>query len=442
MALQGNISNDDAGIIYELCSFYNAFEIILKLLAYGFKRVMKDRFLNIDIITFIYFITRKVLILINYDISNLRFLQTIVLLRNIRLFSLIKYMETILYVIRHTYYSIINLALILTIFLLTFSLFGLQVFQNKLTSIGGTRFIYFDSLPQSLISVFDLITFDNWYLLLIDGVQKGFTFSMILFIFASIFIGSYLLLNLFMAIVLEGFEYATTLYETNKAKLHENTSNTNNNTNTFNKNNRIAISPRNTTYQKYNSSPTNRKNLPRFSSFATQILRLGKRKHAFIVDEDDKTLGLFSKFGVVRRFCTKLISFKGFQFFITSLYILHACLMAFETYSPKTFYYHGVVKPCNSIQWNAEYKVKLHFFLMISIALGWLFEIILKIVKDGLIMNQNAYLKSFYNCYELVTIWMHLTDWIVEFPWIYKVVFLILRDFIIKFIRFWGMLAF
>lgn len=422
MALQGNISNDDAGIIYEFCSFYNAFEIILKLVAYGFKRVMKDRFLNIDIITLIYFINRKILILIDYDISDLRFLQSIVLLRNIRLFSLIKYMETILYVIRHTYYSIINLALILTIFLLTFALFGLQVFQHKLTSVGGTRFIYFDTLPQSLISVFDLVTFDNWYLLLIDGVQKGFTFSMIFFIFASIFIGSYLLLNLFMAIVLEGFEYATTLYESNKAKIHENTNNNNNNSNK----NRIALSPRNTAYRKTNSSPTNKRNLqnlPRFSSFASQILRLGKRKHAFIVDEGDKTLGIFSKFGTVRRFCTKIISFKGFQFFITSLYILHACLMAFETYSPQTFYYHGVVKPSNSIELETEFNVKLHFFFMISISLGWFFEIILKVIKDGLIMSQNAYLKNLYNCIELLTIFLHLIDWLVKFPWVYNVIY-------------------
>ncbi len=231
--------------------------------------------------------------------SYLRFMKTVVLLRNIRLFSLISYMKIILYVIHHTYSSILNLALILFIFIFTFALFGLNIFGANLSSLTNTRLIYFNTIGQSFMSVFDLITFDNWYELLIDGISNDFTFSMIIFIFSAIILGSYVLLNLFMAIVLEGFEFVSIFYEpknnnVSKKKLLQNIELKIN----------IAKSPRSAlrsnirnNYKNYaitRDSPLNSR-VPRLSSFSNTILRIGARKHAFILNEEEKSLYIFPK---------------------------------------------------------------------------------------------------------------------------------------------------
>ena len=286
LALQGNISTTDEDVIFQFCSLYNAFEIIMKIIGFGVQRVFRDKVLSIDILSFAYFLIKSLMSYMKQDSSNLRFFKTVVLLRNIRLFYLFSYMHIVLYVIRRTSYSIINLALILFVFLFTFALFGLQTFGSQMTSLSGTRYIYFNNLGQSFFSVFDLMTFDNWYTLLIDGVNNGFLYSMSGFIFLTIILGSFILLNLFMAIVLEGFEYASAFYDMNK------------------ENNKImphSIKIQNLSLRKSprNCSPSRRLDSskksvhfsPRFSSFGSQIYRMGLRKHAWINISEDKSLG-------------------------------------------------------------------------------------------------------------------------------------------------------
>lgn len=315
-------------------------------------------------------------------------------------------METILYVIHHTYYSIINLALILFIFLLTFALFGLQIFKNKMLDVTSSRFIYFGTLSQALISVFDIITFDNWYSLMVQGVRKGFFVSIPLFIFSSIFFGSYLLLNLFMAIVLEGFEYATAIFETNKEN------NLNNKT--------TALSPKN----KSISRKVSKYGVQRISTFASQIMRLGKRKQAFIFSREDKSLGIFSKFGLTRRFCSRLIAYKSFKIYLLTLYLMHAILMGFETYYSGTFFYHGIINPTNNNNWSDKFELKIQFYGFLAINFCWFIEIMVKIIKNGLIMNEDAYLRSFFNCIDFFSVWLHLIDWLVQIPFFYEVILL------------------
>lgn len=360
----------------------------------------------------------------NLDNSNLRFLKTIVLLRNIRLFSLISYMKTILFVIRHTWLSILNVALILFLMLFTFALFGLQMFGHRIHSYSGQRFIYFDNLIQSFLSVFDLITFDNWYTLIIDGVQNDCTYSITIFILSAIIFGSFVLLNLFMAIVLEGFEYISAFVEP-KSDSKSIVLNANLSKNTLVNNNNIenGISINTQGANSYSSPAKFQKNNNRFSSFVDPIIRIGFRKFAMILNEKDRSLGLFSKSSVFRRFCTRMISHKGFQLSIFVINLLHLALMAYETFQPDISFYHGVIKPSNTPNWS-ENVSKFQFIALICINICWAIEIAAKIVKEGFLLNETAFMKNFYNFMDFFIVLVHFLDWFMTFPWIYQVNFI------------------
>lgn len=432
LALQGNIDDSQIDLIFDLCSLYNCAEIMLKFLGFGFHRIFRDKLLSIDVLSFMYFLIKMMLGYMNMDSSYLRFFKTVVLLRNIRLFSLISYMKTILYVIRHTWFSILNLALVLILMLFTFALFGMQLFGQKLHSLSGTRFIFFDSLAQGYLSVFDLITFDNWYTLLLDGVNNGFTFSMALFIFSSIIIGSYVLLNLFLAIVLEGFEFVSTSVEkkpkgdlktiflSNLVKIAPKTINIANiQSAIMSLKDQDSQSPRSPRKQQ----PKALAKMSRFSSFADQIIRVGVRKFAMIMKEGDRSLGIFSRSSVIRRFCTRLASHNGFKMFLFGLYLLNAILMAYETFYPHISCYHGVVNPSNTPDLSEKVS-EFQFIALMSINFGWSLEILVKVIRDGFLLNEHAFIKSPLNFFDFITVLIHFLDCLMTFPWVYQVPFL------------------
>ena len=415
LALQGIISSSEEEKIFEFCSIYNAIEILLKVIGFGLKRNLRDKLLIIDILSFIYFSTKTLLSSMNFDNSYLRFIKTVILLRNIRLFSLISYMQIILFVIHHTSLSIMNLALILFVFLFSFALFGLEMFGNRILSLKGDRFIYFDTLFQSFFSVFNLITFDNWYTLIIDGINNGFAFSMIIFIFSAIIVGSFILLNLFMAIVLEGFEYVTASFEPDKPPNIKSVT-------SFSK---ISLkkspmcSPRNSKKEKNSERRKSERDL-RFLTFTSQLFRMGVRKNGVVLTKEDRSLGLFARSNVVRRLCTRIAAHRRFRIYLFILYLLHASLMAYETFHSEIYCYHGVIKPDNKPDWE-ESVSKFQFICLMAINTGFCAEIMVKIIKNGLFANETAFLKGFLNSLDFLSVFLHYCDWFVRFPIFYQV---------------------
>lgn len=124
-------------------------------------------------------------------------------------------METIMFVIKMTGANFLNFGIILFFTLLTYSVFGIYFFGNLLKP-DSDRFIYFDNILHSFMSVFDLMTYDNWYNLLLKGINNEEQSNMLIFIITFIIFGNIILLNLFIAIMLDGFENVTNEIERKK----------------------------------------------------------------------------------------------------------------------------------------------------------------------------------------------------------------------------------
>ena len=135
-----------------------------------------------------------------------RIMRTFRVLRVARLLKSMKSMQIIMNVISRSFNSILYLAMLLLLFLFIYALLGMQVFGGNLAFSDGTPRCNFDSFNLAFVWVFQLLTIENWqsvmYTFMRSNVNNIIT---IIYLLSWIFIGNYMLLNLFLAILLDSF---------------------------------------------------------------------------------------------------------------------------------------------------------------------------------------------------------------------------------------------
>uniref|UniRef100_A0A4W6F591 Voltage-dependent L-type calcium channel subunit alpha n=1 Tax=Lates calcarifer TaxID=8187 RepID=A0A4W6F591_LATCA len=123
--------------------------------------------------------------------------------------------------------SIASLLLLLFLFIVIFSLLGMQVFGGKFNFADHrVRRSNFDNFPQALISVFQILTGEEWTNIMYDGIMAygGPVIPGILvaIYFIVLFVcGNYILLNVFLAIAVDNLAEAESLTSAQKEKAEE-----------------------------------------------------------------------------------------------------------------------------------------------------------------------------------------------------------------------------
>ncbi|KAM8830836.1 dihydropyridine-sensitive L-type skeletal muscle calcium channel subunit alpha-1-like [Synchiropus picturatus] len=123
--------------------------------------------------------------------------------------------------------SIASLLLLLFLFIVIFSLLGMQVFGGKFNFPDDRpRRSNFDNFPQALISVFQILTGEDWTAIMNDGIMAygGPVIPGILvaIYFIVLFVcGNYILLNVFLAIAVDNLAEAESLTSAQKEKAEE-----------------------------------------------------------------------------------------------------------------------------------------------------------------------------------------------------------------------------
>uniref|UniRef100_A0A667X197 Voltage-dependent L-type calcium channel subunit alpha n=1 Tax=Myripristis murdjan TaxID=586833 RepID=A0A667X197_9TELE len=123
--------------------------------------------------------------------------------------------------------SIASLLLLLFLFIVIFSLLGMQVFGGKFNFPDHRpRRSNFDNFPQALISVFQVLTGEDWTTIMYNGIMAhgGPTFPGILvsIYFVILYVcGNYILLNVFLAIAVDNLAEAESLTSAQKEKAEE-----------------------------------------------------------------------------------------------------------------------------------------------------------------------------------------------------------------------------
>uniref|UniRef100_UPI00398E59A7 calcium channel, voltage-dependent, L type, alpha 1F subunit isoform X2 n=1 Tax=Pristiophorus japonicus TaxID=55135 RepID=UPI00398E59A7 len=105
--------------------------------------------------------------------------------------------------------SIASLLLLLFLFIIIFSLLGMQVFGGKFNfDDTQTKRSTFDNFPQALLTVFQILTGEDWNVVMYDGIMAFggpfFPGMLVSIYFIILFIcGNYILLNVFLAIAVD-----------------------------------------------------------------------------------------------------------------------------------------------------------------------------------------------------------------------------------------------
>uniref|UniRef100_A0A674BBK6 Voltage-dependent L-type calcium channel subunit alpha n=1 Tax=Salmo trutta TaxID=8032 RepID=A0A674BBK6_SALTR len=105
--------------------------------------------------------------------------------------------------------SIASLLLLLFLFIIIFSLLGMQVFGGKFNfDETQTKRSTFDNFPQALLTVFQILTGEDWNAVMYDGIMAyggpSSSGMIVSFYFIILFIcGNYILLNVFLAIAVD-----------------------------------------------------------------------------------------------------------------------------------------------------------------------------------------------------------------------------------------------
>lgn len=135
-----------------------------------------------------------------------RIMRTFRVLRVARLLKSMQSMQTIMDVIARSISSFLYLALLLLLFIFIYALLGMQTFGGRFDFEDGKPRGNFDTFNKAFVTVFQLLTMENWQIVLYDCMRSGVNKIIVAFYLISwIFLGNFMLLNLFLAILLDSF---------------------------------------------------------------------------------------------------------------------------------------------------------------------------------------------------------------------------------------------
>ncbi|GKT36939.1 Cation channel sperm-associated protein 2 like protein [Aduncisulcus paluster] len=137
--------------------------------------------------------------------SSLRLMRVLRVLRAIGRF---RSLRVIMHTIMMALGSLINLIILLFLMMFIFALLGMTLFKSYVQS-SRTDLLYkshWDSLSNSLLSMFQMMTLDQWYFILQDVSQVVNPGVVLGFFLAWIWVGSFLFFNVFVGVMVKNFQ--------------------------------------------------------------------------------------------------------------------------------------------------------------------------------------------------------------------------------------------
>ena len=348
------------------------------------------------------------------SLKYIRFLRILLILKILRLFSYVTYMKFIKRCIKKTFSRFIYNAMLLLLLMIIYAGYGFQLFSNMTSDRP-----YFKSYLYSFISVLQIITLDNWYTMFTQCYRSNAAPTLIFFI-SLIVLGNFILLNLFIALVLDGFENLSKHEE----KLENEDFNENDENDDENNENSEIIEDykylQNSNFDEflnkvqndaeYNAKVCKRQvpfleklnlNKNRFSQRSKTILtdkdinlhllkkmqkKLSVLEHQYKNLSEKYSLFIFSKKNQFRKNCFFFTQSPYFMFFINLIIILTSIKYGMDTF----------------IDWNSDNEENSRFKNASSVMDFVIFsfytnEAIMKCIAYGLFIGKDSYLRNFFN---------------------------------------------
>ncbi|XP_068605770.1 voltage-dependent T-type calcium channel subunit alpha-1H [Brachionichthys hirsutus] len=181
-------------------------EMGFMLLAFGLFGYIKNPYNIFDSIIVIISVWE----IIGQADGGLSVLRTFRLLRVLKLVRFLPALRRQLVVLMKTMDNVATFCMLLMLFIFTFSILGMHLFGCKFslqTENGDTipDRKNFDSLLWAIVTVFQILTQEDWNVVLYNGMASASPWAALYFVALMTF-GNYVLFNLLVAILVEGFQ--------------------------------------------------------------------------------------------------------------------------------------------------------------------------------------------------------------------------------------------
>ncbi|XP_057716619.1 voltage-dependent T-type calcium channel subunit alpha-1I isoform X3 [Corythoichthys intestinalis] len=210
MGIEHHNQPEELTNVLEICNivFTSMFtlEMILKLTAFGFFDYLRNPYNIFDGIIVIISVCE----IIGQADGGLSVLRTFRLLRVIKLVRFMPALRRQLVVLMKTMDNVATFCMLLMLFIFIFSILGMHIFGCKFslkTDAGDTvpDRKNFDSLLWAIVTVFQILTQEDWNMVLYNGMASTSPCAALYFVALMTF-GNYVLFNLLVAILVEGFQ--------------------------------------------------------------------------------------------------------------------------------------------------------------------------------------------------------------------------------------------
>uniref|UniRef100_A0A3B5AN67 Voltage-dependent L-type calcium channel subunit alpha n=1 Tax=Stegastes partitus TaxID=144197 RepID=A0A3B5AN67_9TELE len=205
-----------------------ALEMFMKMYALGIPSYFMSLFNRFD--CFVVSTGIMELILVHMGVMSVMGISVLRCIRLLRLLKVTRYwtsLSNLVASLLNSVRSIACLLLLLFLFIVIFSLLGMQVFGGKFNFPNQPKpRSTFDSFPQALITVFQILTGEDWNAVMYEGIMAHGGPSMpgilVSIYFIILFVcGNFILLNVFLAIAVDNLAEAESLTLAQKEKAEE-----------------------------------------------------------------------------------------------------------------------------------------------------------------------------------------------------------------------------
>ncbi|XP_077643488.1 voltage-dependent T-type calcium channel subunit alpha-1G isoform X2 [Lonchura striata] len=182
-----------------------ALEMLLKVLVYGPFGYIKNPYNIFDGII----VVISVWEIVGQQGGGLSVLRTFRLMRVLKLVRFMPALQRQLVVLMKTMDNVATFCMLLMLFIFIFSILGMHLFGCKFASERDGDTLpdrkNFDSLLWAIVTVFQILTQEDWNKVLYNGMASTSSWAALYFIALMTF-GNYVLFNLLVAILVEGFQ--------------------------------------------------------------------------------------------------------------------------------------------------------------------------------------------------------------------------------------------
>ncbi|XP_034737220.1 voltage-dependent T-type calcium channel subunit alpha-1I-like isoform X1 [Etheostoma cragini] len=345
--------------------------------------------------------------------SRLSVLRAFRLLRFVRLLHFLPYLKRQLLVLKRTMTEAATLCMLLLFVIFIFSVMGMHLFGGKFffeTQHGNiiVERKNFDTLLWSMVTVFQILTQDDWNVVMYNAMAKTSKWASLYFI-AVIILGKHVLLNVLVGIVVQSFQArrfssmdqdsslpsCESTSSTPEILTPENPAQTDNNSNGPTGPNRgLSFSlccPR--INNAINAAPGD-DSAPTDTNGGNRCLNLIQKMVNWCKEREEWSCYVFLPQNRLRIFCQRLISHKLFDHIILVFILLSCATIAME---------RPAIDPKSMERWvlnTAGYVFSAVFFV----------EMLFKVIALGLLFGKESYCRSAWNAVDGFLVLLSLVD--------------------------------